>query len=89
MQTNKETIAAELKKMLAEDLFVEVPIEKMKDSDALTTDLGLDSVGQIEFVSLIEERYNVKIDAKQSAAELKTIGSTADYIWKNLQPVGK
>ncbi len=89
MQPSKEMITAELKKMLAEDLFVEVPIEEMKDSDSLSTELGVDSVGQIEFVSLLEERYNLKIDLKQSAAEFKTIGSTADYVLKNLQSVAQ
>ena len=89
MHPSKEMITTELKTMLAEDLFVEVPIEHMKDSDSLSTELGVDSVGQIEFVSLIEERYNLKIDLKQSAAEFKTIGSTADYILKNLQAAGQ
>ena len=87
MHASKENIAAELKKILVEDLFVEIPIDKMKDTDSLSTDIGIDSVGQIEFVSLIEERYGLKIDIKKVAADLKTIGSTADYICKNLQPV--
>jgi len=87
MHASKENIAAELKKILVEDLFVEIPIDKMKDTDLLSTDIGIDSVGQIEFVSLIEERYGLKIDIKKAAADLKTIDSTADYIRKNLQPV--
>ena len=86
MHVSKENIAAELRKILVEELFVEIPIEKMKDADSLSTDIGIDSVGQIEFVSLIEARYGLKIDVKQAAAELKTIGSTTDYIWKHLQP---
>jgi acyl carrier protein len=89
MNASREQIVAELKKILAEDLFVEVPTEKMKDTDSFSTDLGLDSVGQIELVSLLEERYGLKIDVKESAADLKTIGSTADYILKNHQPVSK
>ena len=87
MDTTKEKIAVELKRILVEDLFVEIPIEKMKDSDSLSTDIGIDSVGQIEFVSLLEERYGMKIDIKQAAENLKTIESTAEYVWKNRQPV--
>ena len=87
MHPSKEQIAAELKKILVEDLFVEIPIEKMKDTDSLSSDIGLDSVGQIELVSIIEERYGFKIDLKKSLADLKTIGSTTDHIWNNLQSV--
>jgi acyl carrier protein len=84
MHPSKEEIATELKKILVDDLFVEIPTEKMKDTDSLSSDIGLDSVGQIELVSLIEERYGLKIDVKVAAAEMKTIGSTADYVWKNV-----
>jgi acyl carrier protein len=84
MQPSKEEITTELKKILVEDLFVEVPSEEMKDSDSLSTDIGLDSVGQIELVSIIEERYGFKVDVKEASAEMKTIRSTADYVWRNV-----
>ncbi len=84
MHPNKEEITTELKKILVEDLFVEIPTEKIKDTDSLSTDIGLDSVGQIELVSLIEERYGLKVDAQEAASDMKTIGSTADYVWKNV-----
>ena len=84
MHPSKEEIATELKKILVEDLFVEVPTDKIKDTDSLSTDIGLDSVGQIELVSIIEERYRLKLDVKEAAADMKTIGSTADYIWRNV-----
>lgn len=84
MQPSKEEIATELKKILVEDLFVEIPTDKIKDTDSLSTDIGLDSVGQIELVSIIEERYRLKLDVKEAAADMKTIGSTADYIWRNV-----
>ena len=48
-----------------------------------STDIGLDSVGQIELVSILEERYGLKIDVKDAASEMKTIKSTADYVWRN------
>lgn len=79
-----EQILADLKIILVEELFVEIPVDKIRDGDALSTDIGLDSVGQIEFVSILEERYGVKIDVKQAGADLKTVGSTAEYIRKNL-----
>ena len=88
MHPNKAEIATELKKILVEDLFVEIPTEKMKDTDSLSTDIGLDSVGHIELVSLIEERFGLKVDAREAAADMKTLGSTADYVWKNVQARG-
>ena len=51
MHPSKEEISTELKKILVEDLFVEIPTEKMKDTDSLSTDIGLDSVGQIDWAS--------------------------------------
>jgi acyl carrier protein len=84
MHPSKEEVTTELKKILVEDLFVEIPTEKMKDTDSLSTDIGLDSVGQIELVSIIEERFGLKVDVKEAAADLKTIGSAADYVWKNV-----
>ena len=84
MYPTKAELTAELKKILAEDLFVEIPTDKMQDTDSLTTDIGLDSVGHIELISIIEERYGVKIDVKEAAAEMKTIGSTADFVWKSV-----
>ena len=75
----------DLKKILAEDLFVEIPVEQMKETDSLISDLGLDSVGHIELVSILEERYGFKVDAQVAVADLKTIGSAADFVLKQLQ----
>lgn len=85
MQPNKEEIAAELKKILVEDLFIEIPPEKIKETDSLNTDLGLDSVGYIELISLLEERYGLRLDAAAAAQDMKTVGSATDYIFKNVQ----
>jgi acyl carrier protein len=87
MDATMEQIVNDLKKILVEELFVEIPTEKIKETDSLSADIGLDSVGQIEFVSIIEERYGLKIDLKESGGDLKTIGSTAAYIRKNLPAV--
>ena len=87
MQPTKQQISAELKRMLVDDLFVEIPLEKIQDSDSLTTDIGLDSVGQVEFVSLIEERYGVSIDTDKAPAELRTLASITDFVWNRLSAV--
>src|SRR5436190_1494298 len=84
MQATKEQIAGELKKILVEDLFVEIPPDQIKETDSLSTDIGLDSVGQIELVSLIEEKYGLRMDASQAAAEMQTLGAAAAYVWNNV-----
>jgi acyl carrier protein len=85
MNTTKEQVATDLKKVLAEELFVEVPVEQMKDTDSLSNDLGLDSVGHIELVSILEERYGFKVDAQKAVADMRTIGSTAEFVCKQIQ----
>ena len=84
MQPTKEQITGDLKRILVEDLFVEIPPDKIKDSDSFGTDIGLDSVGQIELLSLVEEKYGLKLDANQAAAQMQTVGAAADYLLKNL-----
>src|SRR5262245_53467865 len=89
MQMTKQAIATDLRRMLAEDLFVEISPEKIQDTDSLSTDLGLDSVGQIELVSLLEERYGLKIETQSAAAQMQTVGSTTEYVWKHLNGAAK
>lgn len=84
MQTTKEQIAGELKRILAEDLFVEIPPDRIKETDSLTTDIGLDSVGQIELVSIVEEKYGFRVDASKATAEMKTVGDAAEFVWNNM-----
>ena len=54
--TDKETIVKELKKILVEDLFVSIPEGEIKLEDSLSSDLGVDSVGWVELVTILEEK---------------------------------
>ena len=83
MQITKEEIGTDLKRILVEELFVEIAPQDMRDSDSLTTDIGLDSVGLIELVSLLEDRYGLKVNAQQATAEMRTVGSAVDYVWNH------
>jgi acyl carrier protein len=86
----KEQISNDVKKILVEDLFVDIPLEEIKDTDSLGADIGLDSVAHIELFSIIEDRYGIKVDTGQESLEnYRTIQSMTDYIWNNLQAVGK
>src|SRR5262245_53245191 len=85
MNTNRDQVATDLKKILAEELFVEIPVDQMKETDLLSADLGLDSVGQIELVSIVEERYGFKVDAQVAVADMRTIGAAVDFVCRQLQ----
>jgi len=54
------TVAA-LRRMLVNDLFVEVPEEKIGLDDGLQTVVGLDSIGFSELRILCERKFNVQI----------------------------
>ena len=71
---DKETIVKELKKILVEDLFVSIPEGEIKLEDSLSSDLGVDSVGLIELVTILEEKYRIEISSDEAESEnLRTL----------------
>jgi len=66
---DKETIVKELKKVLVEDLFVSIPEGEIKLEDSLSSDLGVDSVGWVELVTILEEKYGIEITGDEAASE--------------------
>src|SRR5437660_1780066 len=66
---DKETIVKELKKILVEDLFVSIPEGEIKLEDSLSSDLGVDSVGWVELVTILEEKYGIEITGDEAASE--------------------
>ena len=63
---DKETIVKELKKILVEDLFVSIPEGEIKLEDSLSSDLGVDSVGWVELVTILEEKYGIEITGDEA-----------------------
>jgi len=57
----KDEIVTTLKKMLIDQLFVEIPEEKIGLDDGLQSVVGLDSVGFVELRLLCERNFNVQI----------------------------
>jgi acyl carrier protein len=85
MKKNPEVIVEELKQILVNDLFVDLPIDRMRESDLLATGIGLDSVGLIELVMLVEEKYAITIEERRDVpSEEKTLGWFASYIASKL-----
>jgi acyl carrier protein len=58
----REDIIAGLKKMIVNDLFVEIAEDQIGLDDGLRTVVGLDSVGFVELRVLCEQKFNVEIN---------------------------
>ena len=79
--TDKETIVKELKKILVEDLFVSIPEGEIKLQDSISSDLGVDSVGLIELVTILEEKYRIEISTDEAASEnLRTLDRLSSLV---------
>ena len=65
----REEIIATIKKMLVEDLYVEVPEEEIGLDDGLQSVVGLDSVGFVELRVLCERKFDVQIDDEDYVPE--------------------
>ena len=57
----REDIIATIRRMLVNDLFVELPEDKIGLDDGLQTVVGLDSIGFSELRILCERKFNVQI----------------------------
>ena len=78
--TDKETIAKELKKILVEDLFVSIPEGEIKLEDSISSDLGVDSVGLIELVTILEEKYGIEISDEAASENLRTLDRLSSLV---------
>jgi len=57
----REDLIASLRKMIVNDLFVEIAENDIGLDDGLRTVVGLDSVGFVDLRALCEQRYNIEI----------------------------
>ena len=58
----RDDLVSALRRLLVNDLFVEIPEEQIGLDDGLRTVVGLDSVGFVELRFLCERHFNVQID---------------------------
>jgi acyl carrier protein len=58
----REDIIAVLRKMIVNNLFVEIAEDQIGLDDGLRTVVGLDSVGFVELRVLCEQKFNVEIN---------------------------
>lgn len=65
----REDIKAAICRMLVNDLFVELPEDKIGVDDGLQTVVGLDSIGFSELRILCERKFNVQISDEDYSPE--------------------
>ena len=81
-----ENFIYELKKQIIEVLNLEdvTPEEIDNDAPLFGEGLGLDSIGALELIVLIEKNYGIKLKDPAAGKEIfKSINVMADYITKN------
>lgn len=72
----RDNITATIRRMLVNDLFVELPEDQIGLDDGLQTVVGLDSIGFSELRILCERKFNVQI-------------SDDDYVPENFSSVNR
>jgi acyl carrier protein len=58
----REDLIAALRRIIVNDLFVEIAEEQIGLDDGLRTVIGLDSVGFVELRVLCEQKFNIEIN---------------------------
>jgi acyl carrier protein len=65
----RDDLIAALRKMIVDDLFVEIDPNDIGLDDGLRTVVGLDSVGFVEMRVLCEQRFNIQISDEDYTPE--------------------
>lgn len=86
----REDLVADLRRMLVNDLFVEVPEEQIGLDDGLRTVIGLDSIGFIELRTRCERQFNVVVNDEDYTPEnfssLRRLSILIDRLQNNRAP---
>ncbi|NVJ02061.1 acyl carrier protein [Myxococcus sp. AM009] len=76
-----EALTESLKKILINNLFVELPPEQIGVDDGLQSVIGLDSVGFLELRVICEDEFNVRIsDEDFNSDNFRTVNQIASLI---------
>lgn len=87
---DRPQIIETLKKIIADDLDLDVSYEQIGDEASLLEDgLALDSISMAEFMDHLERRFSIRIlDEDLEAATFKSLGSVACLVQKRLTHCG-
>lgn len=79
---NKSEVVNQIKELIADELDANLTAEEIKESDSLFEDgLGLDSVAIVEFITILEDRFQVQFSDMDLTSEMfKNISTIADFV---------
>jgi len=85
--TKATDLANSLRTFLVDQLFVETPIEDIKDDTPLGSELGVDSLGFTEIVAYLEDAHGIKVtDEEFSPENFRTIAAIVSLAEHKLVP---
>jgi acyl carrier protein len=76
-------LRSEIKKMLVENCMLQIPVEEIRDDQALfgAGSLGLDSVDALQLVVALDKNYGLKVpDPEAAKSILHSIDSMAEAV---------
>lgn len=82
MPIDKKNIEKIVKKAIADKL--DVDVKRVKNSSALTEDLGMDSFGAVELTFELKDKLGIEIP-QEEFFKIKKVNDIVNYISNNLQ----
>ncbi|MFM7199351.1 MAG: acyl carrier protein [Myxococcota bacterium] len=81
-------VVPQLKTIIAEKLDLRIPYAEIRDDVSFFEDgLGLDSIALVEFITLVEETFQLKLTEEDLSADVfKSLQSVAELIAERVTP---
>ena len=79
---NKSEVVDQIKELIASELDANLTVAEIGEDASLFEDgLGLDSVAIVEFITILEDRFNVQFsDMDLSSKMFRNISTIADFV---------
>ena len=79
---NKSEVVEQIKALIAGELDVNLTVAEIGENDSLFEDgLGLDSVEIVEFITVLEDRFDVQFSDMDLTKEMfQSISTIADFV---------
>jgi len=59
-------------------------VSEVKPDDDLARDIGLDSMGAVEFISMVEDEFDISVTGEE-LSNIKTLSGAADLVLKKME----
>ena len=79
---NKSEVVDQIKELIASELDANLTVAEIGEDASLFEDgLGLDSVAIVEFITILEDRFNVQFSDMDLTSEMfRNISTIADFV---------